>query len=216
MMGERRRVPAGEATAAPDARAPRVRFRRHLRSGAVDLIQVREHLSRAIPQLPTDPEARVAVEELLSHVGSLLGFSTARESGEDADLWTSATGVSLLVGVAHAAEMPGPLVALSHARERMLVSTGTAARQVSVLCVVCGAQVDWRRIEDAVAVRRTLHDVRLVSVEALLTLVGLRGDRVLAHTDAVALLRPAGARADAMIDVVARYRRQGNAQESAD
>jgi hypothetical protein len=80
---------------------------------------------------------------------------------------------------------------------------------VSVLCVVCGSQVDWRRLEDAVALRRTLHDLRLVSVDALLTLVGLRGDRVLAHTDAVALLRPADSRADAMIDIVARYRRVG-------
>jgi hypothetical protein len=69
--------------------------------------------------------------------------------------------------------------------------------------------VDWRPLEDAVALRRTLHDIRLVSADGLLTLVALRGDRVLAHTDAVALLRPADARADTMIEVVARYRRVG-------
>jgi hypothetical protein len=209
MIGDRWRAPAAAATGSSDRHEPRIRFRHHLRSGAVDLTQMREHLARAVPQLTTDPEARVAVEELVSHAGSLLGFSTARDPSDDADVWTSATGVSLMVGVAHGAEMPAALVALSHARERVLVSTGTAARKVSVLCVVCGSQVDWRRLEDAVALRRALHDIRLVSVDALLTLVGLRGDRVLAHTDAVALLRPADSRADAMIDAVARYRRVG-------
>jgi hypothetical protein len=210
MMGDRRRRgPASAATASSEAQAPRVRFRRHLRSGTVDLIQIREHLARAVPQLTTDPEVRVAVEELVSHAGSLLGFSTAEDSGDGGDLWTSATGVSLLVGVAHAAEIPGAMVTLSHARERLLASIGTPARKISALSVVCGAQVDWRRVEEAVAVRRMLHDVRLVSVDALLTMVALRAERVLAHTDAVALLRPADARADAMIEVVARYRRVG-------
>jgi hypothetical protein len=209
MIGDRRRRSAAAATASGDGHEPRIRFRRHLRSGVVDLIQMREHLARAVPQLTTDPEARVAVEELVSHAGSLLGFSTARDPTEEVDVWTSATGVTLMVGVAHAVHMPSALVALTQARERGLVSSGDAARRVSVLCVVCGSQVDWRRLEDAVALRRTLHDLRLVSVDALLTLVGLRGDRVLAHTDAVALLRPADSRADAMIDIVARYRRVG-------
>jgi hypothetical protein len=208
MMGERRRVPAAAAAESSDTRAPRLRFRRHLRSGAVDLVQMREHLARAVPQLTTDPEARVAVEELVSHAGGLLGFSTARDAGVEADIWTSATGVSLLVGVAHAAEMPSAAVALSHSRERVLAGSGAAARKLSVLCVVCGSQVDWRRLDDALAMRRMMRDTRLISIDALLTLVALRADRVLAHTDAVALVRPADARADAMIEVLARYRRQ--------
>jgi hypothetical protein len=214
MNVHRRRALGAAATKVLGSDAPRTRFRRFLRSGAMDLAQMREHLARAVPQLAADPEARLAVEELVSHAGSLLGFSTARDDSEDLDIWTSATGVSVVVRVVPGDEVSRQLPLLAHARDHLLVSLGAPAHKVSALCVACGSRIDWRHIEEAVAFRRTLRDVRLVSLDALLTLVALRTDRVLAHTDAVVLLRPPDARADAVIDLVARYRRLAEPQNS--
>jgi hypothetical protein len=197
----------------PDS--PRARFRRYLRATGSDVPRLREHLLRAVPQIDTDREARLAVEEIVSHLGALLGFNPSRDETEDADIWTSPTGVTLVVRVMSGLGVPARLQALTQARDRRLAGSGEPARTLSALGVVCGSRIDWRQIEDAVAVRRALDSVRLVSVDALLALSVLREDHVLAHPDAVVLLRPQDARADALIELMAA-RGQGREEEPVD
>ena len=198
----------------PTSDTPRARFRRHLRAAGSDFTQLREHLTRAVPQMEADQEARLAIEEIVSHLGGLLGFNTSRDEGEALDVWGSPSGVSLVVRVVGAQEIATRLPSLVQARDRRLAATGDSARRVSALAVVCGSRVDWRQVEDALSVRRPLDRVRLVSAGALLTLAALRADHVLGHADALVLLRPQDARADALIDLLAR-RGDGREGETA-
>lgn len=204
-MRRPRSLIAAESTGAPDPEAPRARFRRHLRGGGVDIESLRQMIARAAPQMDLDPEAHLALEEIVSRLGALLGFDASRDESAGTDFWISPTGASLAVRVMSATGVPGRLAALCHARERRLADSGDPAHRISALAVICGSQVDWRQIEETVRVRRALESVRLVSAGALLDLAELRERRVLAHADAVALLRPPPVRADTLIDVVTRY-----------
>jgi hypothetical protein len=183
--------------------SPRARFRRHLRSAGPDFAQLRGHLARAVPQMGGDAEARLAVEEIVSHLGSLIGFETARDEDEGVDVWRSTGGVSLVVRMTGVPELTASLVSLARARDHRLAATGESLRRTSALAVVCGSHIDWRQVEETLAVRRAMDRIRLVSSEALLTLAALRADHVVAHPDAVLLLRPADLRADPLIELLA-------------
>lgn len=198
----------------PASDSPRERFRRHLRAAGSDFTQLREHLTRAVPQMEADQEARLAIEEIVSHLGGLLGFTTSRDEAEAIDVWGSPSGVSLVVRVVGAQEITSRLPSLVQARDRRLAATGDSARRTSALGVVCGSRVDWRRVDDTLSVRRPLDRVRLVSADSLLALAALRADHVVGHPDALVILRPQDARADPLIDLLAR-RGNGRDRETA-
>ena len=205
---------SGSGESDSDSPSPRGRFRAHLKSLGADLAPIREHLLRAVPQIDTDPEARLALEELVSHLGSLVGFHTSRDEHEAIDVWGSPTGLTITTRVMSVRALPGALGSLAQARERRLADTAAPSRMVSALGVICGTRIDWRPIEDALSARRGLEAVRLVSVDGLLALAALRGNHVLAHPDAVVLLRPQERHADAHIDVLARRGRGSDAADS--
>jgi hypothetical protein len=203
------------AATGSDGESPRARFRRHLRAGGVDLTSLGDWLARAAPQIELDQEARLAAEEIANRLGEILGFDVARDDDAGAGIWTSPTGVTIVVRIVSTAGVPAQLQSLSQLRDRRLAGSGDPANKLSALAIVCGSQVDWRRIEDAVRLRRALESGRLASADAVLALAGLRERRVLAHVDAVTLLRPQPARADAMIELVTRYAALGSERGDA-
>jgi hypothetical protein len=186
------------------AESPRARFRRHLRSGEMDLDQIRRHIESAATQVELDSEARLALDELVSHIGWLLGFESDRDEAEDIDVWVSGRAARLVVHVVRGETLIGQLSNLARARDRLLASTSMPARDVSILCVVSGVAPNWRHLEEVIVVRRLGGHIRAVSIDSLLTLAAARANG-LRHVDVVALLRPQRALADGMIDILARY-----------
>lgn len=193
-----------------DSPSSRARVRRHLAVEEAGLRLIREHLGRAVPQMESEPDARAAVEEILSQLGSRLGFQARRDAAEDVDVWTSPSGAAVVVRAAGAGEVTDQIRILSRARDRLLVARGLAARKVTALAVVCGSLVNWRQVEEAGVVRRTQDHVRLIALDALVSLVEARANGGLAHTDALLLLRPQSVRADALVEIVTRGVRRGS------
>ncbi|HXE80041.1 MAG TPA: hypothetical protein VNK41_04770 [Vicinamibacterales bacterium] len=169
---------------------------------------LREHLGRIVPQMETDAEARIAAEEIVSELGRRLGFTTRRDAGEDVDVWSSPTGRALVVRPSAAGETIELIRTLSRARDRLLVQRGMPARNLMALAVVCGSLVNWREIEESSVVRRSHDHVRIIALDALLSLAEARASSSLAHTDALMLLRPQSVRADALVEIVARVSRR--------
>jgi len=202
--------PNADPSTAEDDRSLRARVRRQLPLQDAGLLLVREHLGRAVPQIETDAEARVAVEEIVGQLGGRLGFSARREAAEDVDVWTSPAGAALVVRPAGAGNVVEQLRWLSRARDRLLVQRGLPARKLTALCIVCGALVNWRQIEEAALMRRTIDHVRVISLDALLSLAEVRAEGGLAHTDVLTLLRPASVCADAVVELVTRGVRRGS------
>jgi hypothetical protein len=184
--------------------SPRERFRRHLRAGEMDLDRIRQHMASAATQLELDPEARNALEELVSHVGWLLGFEPERDESDGVDIWKSGRTVRLIVQVERSEALMSQLSQVARVRERLLAVSSLPARDVSILCVVSGVAPNWRQVEEIILVRRLGGQIRVVSIESLLALAAARAAG-LRHPDVVAILRPQSALADGLIDIVIRY-----------
>jgi hypothetical protein len=182
----------------------RLRLRRVLtdRVGGVD--DLVWYLDRALPDFDRNPEARVAVEELVDHLGRLLGFDSDHDELLACSVWSSPAGARVAVIIEQAHDARSRIGPLARALDALLASLPVASsRDVSALCVLCG-QGDPADAEAAVTVRRATDRCRLTTLAALLALAKLVESRNLAHEDAVLVLRPSRPLADPVVQLLER------------
>jgi hypothetical protein len=168
------------------------------------------YLSRALPDFTRDDEARIAVEELVDHVGRLLGFTTTHDEQLACSVWSSTAGLRLAVIVEQATQARTRIGPLGRALDALLASLPVASsREVSALCVLCG-DGDAAATEAAVMVRRAADRCRLTTLDALVALARMVEAGHVSHEEAVLVLRPARVLADPLIQLLER---RGNANQ---
>lgn len=195
-------APAGSKSSRDATESPREYFRSYLRLRADRPSDLRWYFDQALPDFSRSEEVRLAVEELVDRLGTLVGFDVTREA-DDRAVWSSG-GSHLLVWVL---DMPMALARLSrlaHARDEAAQSLGVPALdRVTCLAVLCGA-VNQRLLDDTVMLRRVQDRVRLVTVDGLQAVGATLERGGLSHEDVRCLLRPPGALADPMIALADR------------
>jgi hypothetical protein len=189
-----------------DADSPRQHLRDHLATQVTAVSDLDWYFDRSLPRFADSGEVRLAVEELVDHLGRIMGFAVERPDEEDTcAVWSSlANRVHLLVWVQ---DMPAAIARMGHCtrkRDELLPDLDAPTLdRVGCLSVVCGP-VDRRLLQDAILVRRASDQVRLITVEALLSLAGMFERRELSHDALLAVLRPQGALADPLVQMLAR------------
>jgi hypothetical protein len=199
-------APPAPADALPfeTTESPRDRLRRVLRDRVGAVSDLTWYLEQATPRFADDAEVRLAVEELVDHLGRLLAFDAAHDEDLHCSTWISPSGYTLMAVVEHASTAGGRISALSRSREARLAAMGSERQaDVTGLYILCGAD-GLAAVESAVIVRRAMDQVRVVTIDALVALAHLVEDGVLRHEDAVGLLRPARPSADPLIALVRR------------
>jgi hypothetical protein len=184
---------------AVDPGVERERFRTFLerRVGGVD--QAGWYLDHLRPRLALDESSRVAAEEVVDHVGRLMGFDTTRDRDEGVSTWRSPAGPRLLVAVVDAADA---ITGLSRAtRASDALETDSVDHTVGLLCVVTGDE-GREALERALAVRRVSRAVRILGAEALLALARAVARGSITHTLAAAVLS-SGPSADSIVKELA-------------
>jgi hypothetical protein len=187
------------------ADSPREYFRAFLQQHAPRLSDLAWYFDQSLPRFGGDAEVRLAVEELVDHVGRLLGFTTSRREEDDHSTWSSPAGSHLLVWAVDQATAISRVGQCGRAKDAALaiLSVPTADR-VTALLVVCGP-APARLLDDAVVLRRTANQVRAVSVASLRTLASLVENQRISHDDALLLLKPASALADPLIALLESF-----------
>ena len=200
-------VSSAEAAAhETDATHARIRFRRHLAAHVTNVADLSWYLEQSLPGV-AEPQVRLAVEELLDHLGRLMGFEVRRLADEDCAVWALDARPRLLVRLLDGAAASARLSALVLARDTLAaVGALPSANEVTCLAVVDDAGPE-RAPDEAMLLRRGLAQVRLVTVAALVALGRACEGRGVSPADAVQLLQPAGAFADGLIALVARLAR---------
>jgi len=192
---------------APDPEpSPRDRFRRvlHDRAGCTD--DVVWYLDQARPTFATDPQVRLAVEELVDHLGRFLQFLPERDEHLGCSIWSSPTAARLAIVVEEPSVARTRLPQFARLRDGILTSgTIHLEAQASVLCVICGEDTRGS-LEEALTVRRASDQLRLVTLGGLVTLARLVESGQVTHLAAVQILRPARALADPLISLLGRVR----------
>ena len=181
---------------------PRQYFRRHLQRHTASPADLTWYLDQSVPRFAGSDEVRLAVEELVDRLGDFLGFSVARAEADGHAVWVSPAGARLLVWVVDATRAVARVGAGSHTRDRLLASFAVPSGDLlSCLYVVCGP-VNERMLDEAVALRRASRHVRLVGVDALAIAAALVEAGTIDHDQALLLLRPASALADAAVSLL--------------
>jgi hypothetical protein len=190
-----------------EAADPRVRFRRHLASVATRVADLAWYLEQSAPRF-REGEVRLAVEELIDHLGRLIGFEVRRYPEENCAVWVLDARPRLLVRPVDGDEAgvrPGGLVLARDA----LGAAGALddPRAIACVAVVCG---DLRRVpapDAAVLLGRLMGQVRLVTLDAFIALGRACEARAMSPADAVELLQPVDPFADRLIALAARLAR---------
>jgi hypothetical protein len=191
-----------------DATHPRVRFRRYLTARVSNVADLEWYLEQSAAGFSADPQVRLAVEELIDHLGRLIGFAGDRHETEHCAVWCLDGRPRLIVRVLDGDEAQTRLTSLILARDT-LAATGAlpSAREVTCLAVVCEPR-PGRVPDEAMLLRRGQGQVRLVTVDALVALGRACETRSVSPSDAIQLLQPADAYADRLIALVARLARE--------
>jgi len=189
---------------------PRERFRRFLAANVTDAGQARDHIEECLRK--SGDQYNRALQDLVNYVGRLMEFQVAygRYQGVVGQIgfdghWESPTGFHLVVEVKttevyaiKAATLVGYVDSLIS--EKQIPSWD----QAMGLYVVGRPDPEVRQLENAIVAEKRTAQLRVISVESLLSLAEMMNEYDVNHEDILAVLRPSGPQIDPLIDLMAR------------
>jgi hypothetical protein len=197
---------------------PRERFRRFLQKNVHEVGEIRDHIEQCLRT--SGDQYNRALQDLVNYVGEFLGFEVEfgryrgvqNQIGFDG-LWKSPGGLNLVVEVktteAYAIRTATLIGYIDELISEHRIPNSEAALG---LYVVGRPDPELRQLENSiVAERRT--QLRVISVESLLSLAEIMSEYDVTHDDMLVMLRPSGPGIDAMADLIARLVAQRTAQQ---
>lgn len=203
----------------PGEDTPRERFRRFLRKNVHEVGEIRDHIEQCLRT--SGEQYNRALQDLVNYVGEFLGFKVEfgryrgvqNQIGFDG-LWQSPTGLNLVVEVktteAYAIKTSTLVGYVDELiSEKRIPSWDTALG----LYVVGRPDPELRHLEHAIVAEKRTHQLRVISVESLLSLAEIMNEYDVTHEDMLVVLRPSGPGIDALADLISRLVAQRTAQQ---
>jgi hypothetical protein len=193
---------AGEDTSA-------IRFRAFLKEQANEVGQVRDYIQESLATTG-EQEAR-AFQDLVNHVGTLLGFEVTfgRYKGVKGEIgfdghWKSPDGFHLVVEAKKSEVFSINTAALLGYVDQLVAAGGIpSAADALGLYVVGQLNPAVSGLENAIIAQSNTHRLRVISADSLLSIAELKASENLTHADVLGLLRPSGPTIDPLIDLIA-------------
>lgn len=181
--------------------------------------QVRDHIERCL-RVPGDQYNR-ALQDLVNYVGHFLGFGVAfgRYRGVQGQIgfdghWESPTGFHIVVEIKtteayaiKASTLVGYVDELIS--EKRILSWDSALG----LYVVGRPDAEIRQLQNSILAEKRTNQLRIISVESLLSLAEMTSDFDVSHEDILAVLRPSTPTIDSVVDSMARLVAQREAEK---
>jgi hypothetical protein len=200
----------GDLDDSPGIETPRERFRRFLKDNAKDVGQLRDYIQECLTT--SGPQYNRALQDLVNYIGSFLEFEVAfgryagvqGQNGFDGH-WKSPKDFHIVTETkttdAYAIKtltLTGYIDALIS--EKKIPSWDNALG----LYVVGRPDADLKQLENAIIAEKRTHQLRVISVESLLSLAEMMTEYDVTHQDILDVLRPSGPRIDPVVDLMAR------------
>lgn len=185
------------------------RFRKYLRENLTASGDVRSYIERALSQ--TGDQYNKALQDLVNHVGQLLGFKVTfgryrgvrSEIGFDG-LWQSPHKSQAIVVETKTTDTYTIRTASLLGYINALVSEGVLSDATSALGLYVMGRFDTatNQLENAIIVEGRREQLRVVSVLALVSLLELKQEYHLAHETVLDLLLPSPIKIDPIIELI--------------
>ena len=210
---------AGKLDDAAGSNTPRERFRLFLQENVTKVGEVRDYIEECL-RTSGDQYSR-ALQDLVNYLGHFLGFAVTfgRYQGVQGQigfdgLWQSPTEFHIVVEV-----KTSETYAIKTAALTGYVDALISDRQIPDwdhalgLYVVGRPDPEVRQLENAITAERRTHQLRIISVESLLSLAELMNEYDVSHDDVLAVLRPSKPTIDPVVDLMARLVAQRQIEE---
>jgi hypothetical protein len=195
------------------------RFRSYLVENVTEVGQVRDYIEECL-RTAGDQYNR-AFQDLINHLGDFLGFNVTfgRYRGVQGrigydGLWRSPSGYHVVIEVKttdvyaiKAATLIGYVDGLIS--ERTISSWEDALG----LYVVGRKDPQVRQLENAIIAEKRTHQLRVISVDSLLSLAEMMNEFDVSHEDILDVIRPSGPTVDPVVDLMARLVAQRKAED---
>lgn len=209
----------GKLDDSPGDETPRERFRRFLKENVKEVGQIRDYVEECL-RTPGNQYNR-ALQDLVNHLGHLLGFEVTfgryqgilGQIGFDGH-WKSPTGFHIVVEV--------------KTTETYAIKTSTLVNYVNELIsekkipnwdaalglyVIGRPDPEIRQLESSIIAEKRTHQLRIISIESLLSLAEMMNQYDVTHEDILSVIRPSGPVVDYVVDLIARLIAQRQLQE---
>lgn len=204
----------GKLDDSPGDETPRERFRRFLEENVREVGQIRDYLQECLGN--SGDQYNRALQDLVNHLGRFLGFTITfgRYQGVQSEIgfdghWESPAGLHVVVEV-----KTTEVYAVKTAKLVGYVDQLISEKKIPDwdhalgLYVVGRPDPEVRQLEKAIVAERRTHQLRISSVESLLSLAEMMNEYDVSHEDILAILRPSGPTIDFVIDLMARLAAQ--------
>ena len=192
----------------PGDDTPRERFRDFIRSNITEVGQLRDYILECLRY--TDEQFNKALQDLVNYTGTFLGFDVtygryrgvSGEIGFDG-LWKSPQNFNIVVEVKKTeAYTIKTNILMSYVdkliSDRIIDSWDNALG----FYVIGNISDEIKQLENSIIIENRINQLRIMSVEALLTLAEVKNEYGISHKDILMLLKPTSPRADAIVNIL--------------
>jgi len=198
----------GNLDDAPGADTPRERFRGYLKENVKEVGRVRDYVEDCLRN--SGDRYNRALQDLVNHLATFLGFEVTfgRYQGVPSQigfdgLWKSSTNFSIVAEV--------------KTTEAYAIKTATLVGYIDNLIsekkipdwdhalglyVIGRTDLELRQLESSIVAEKRIDQLRIISVDSLLTLAELKSEYDISHEDILAVLRPSGPKIDPVVELM--------------
>lgn len=188
----------------------RDRFREFLQESVREVGQVRDYAEECLRT--TGTQYSRALQDLVNHLGQFLGFEVTfgRYQGVVGQIgfdghWISPTGYHIVVEVKTTEVYAVRTAALVGYVDGLISEQRIPSWENTLgLYVVGRPDSSIRQLENAIIAERRTHQLRVVSVESLLSLAEMMHDYDVTHKDVLSLLSPSSPMIDPIVNLMSR------------
>ena len=199
----------GDLDDAPGEKTPRERFRRFLDQNLTSVGAVRDYVEECL-RCPGEQYNR-ALQDLVNHLGRLLGFDVTfgRYKGVQGEIgfdgvWKSPSGLYIVVEVKTTDVYAIRTATLLGYIDRLISEQQIPDWDYALgLYVVGRSDAELKQLENSIIAEKRTHQLRVMTVDKLLTLAELLADYEMEHEAVLTVLRPTGPVVDSLIELMA-------------
>jgi hypothetical protein len=200
----------GKLDDTPGDDSARERFRRFLKENVLEVGQIRDHIEDCL-RISGDQYNR-ALQDLVNYLGHFLGFQVTfgryhgvvGEIGFDG-LWHSPANFHLVVEVKTTEVYAIKTATLIGYVDRLISDHQIKSWDSALGIYVVGRpDPELKQLENAIIAEKRTHQLRIISVNSLLTLAEMMNEFDVGHDDILAVLWPSGPTIDSVVDLMSR------------
>lgn len=188
----------------------RERFRSFLKENVREVSQIRDYVEECLRE--SGEQRSRALQDLVNHLGSFLGFEVefGRYQGIQGAVgfdghWKSPSGLHVVVEVKTTEAYAVKTASLVGYIDALISQQGIPNWEHALgLYVVGRPDPQIKGLENAIVAERRTHQLRIASVESLLSLAEMMAEYDVAHEDILAVIQPSGPALDPIVELMAR------------